>query len=194
MLTRGSDAGLSPGGKAGAREQCRLHFTVGQMLALSKTLPISRSICISYFKFFGTSVDCSTFKIGVGMGKRATIIISGLRYFPFYLQSSQCSFYSCSVPSKWSLLPSFSKREDQPLRNNSPQQVLDLLPKKLLHPPTSVATLPPCPLPPLPDLFFSRELVTPGTTVHIFLLICLSPVSYFFASSMQVLFTCQFER
>lgn len=99
MLTGGHDIAFSPRGTAGTREQHRLHFTVDQMLTLSKRyFPIFRGICISYFKFFGTTVDCSIFKTGWGMGKRATIMTSGLRYFPFYLQSSQLFISQLDLP------------------------------------------------------------------------------------------------
>lgn len=139
--------------RAGAKKQRRLHFTGDQMLALSNIyFPIFRGICLSYFNLLGTTDDCSIFKTGRGIRKRATIIISWLRYFLFYLQSSQCSFHSDTLPGRRSPLPSFSQRgkwqseETSPWNiPNSPQQVLDPNPllKKLLHPPNPPSSLAP---------------------------------------------------
>ena len=160
MLMGGHDAGLSPGGRAGAREQCRLHFTGGQRLAPSKVyFPISRSICILFQILWELLIVLHSKQDG-GWGREPQMIISRPRYFPFYLQSSQCTpsqagGHCCSH---------FPREANKNLRRlalenliTAPSRFLTTL-KKLLHLPSSLA--PHAHLHPCPGLFFSGELVT----------------------------------
>lgn len=100
LKSRERDADGGTWHRAQSWEQRRLHFTENRGCSFQKHIFLLFPGIFAFisFKCFG---NCWLFYIQsrIGDGKRATMIISGPRYFPFSCHS-QCSFHSYTLPGR----------------------------------------------------------------------------------------------